>query len=193
MVLLVLVIGGISIFCFVKGYPVIGVICLFGFSKTFGFVALLATSIFLFVEGHWVVGLLPTLLIGWNLIGLRLFYKDRLTEITGEHDTMNIQTNFLNYCKDYLSERCELSKEQAQLLVLDPELGTDIDNAKRKWAFKDLGVTEDPDSFLVPKLFDAPQMERINILLDKYASEYSEREKGIIDYLKQIGHPLGDL
>ncbi|KKL45424.1 hypothetical protein LCGC14_2355830, partial [marine sediment metagenome] len=174
MVLLVLIIGGISIFCFVKGYPIIGVICLFGFSKKFGFIALLVTSIFLFIEGHWVVGLLPTLLIGWNLIGLRLFYKDRLKEITGEHDTMDVQSNFLYYCKDYLSERCKLSKEQAQILVLDPELGTDIDNAKRKWAFEDLGAEEDPDSFLVPKLFDAPQMERINILLDKYASEYSE-------------------
>ena len=192
MVLLILVIGGVAIFCFYQGYIPIGVICLGGFSKKYGWPALVITMGFLLVKGHWFVGILPLLLIGWNIIGLRLFYKDRLEETTRENGTGDIRINFLNYCKGYFSERCDLSKEQAEILVLDPELGSHIDKAKQQWLRKDLDVGTDPDAFLVPKLFDAPQMERINNILDKYANEYSEREQEIKDYLKSSGHPCGN-
>lgn len=192
MVLLILVIGGVAVFCFSQGYIPIGVICLGGFSKKYGWPALIITTGFLFIKGHWFVGSLPLLLIGWNIIGLRLFYKDRLQEITRDNDTGDIRVNFLNYCKDYLSNRSGLSNEQAGILVLDPELGSDLDKAKQQWLWKDLGAGTDPDTFLVPRVYDAPQMERINSILNKYAIEYSEREQNIKDYLKSIGHPLGN-
>jgi len=73
MVLLVLVILGVSIFCFTQGYIFIGVVCLGGFSGTIGFITLTITSILLFVKGHWIVGLLPLLLIGWNILGITVF------------------------------------------------------------------------------------------------------------------------
>ena len=83
------------------------------------------------------------------------------------------------------------SNDQTELLVFDPELGSDLDNTKQQWLWKDLGGDTDPDTFLVPRLYDAPQMERINAILDKYAAEYSQREQNIKDYLESIGRPLG--
>lgn len=71
-VVLILVIVGIAVFCFTQGYFVVGVICLAGFSKKYGFPALIVTAIYLFVERHWIIGSLPIVLIGWNIIGLRL-------------------------------------------------------------------------------------------------------------------------
>jgi len=111
--------------------------------------------------------------------------------IGGDADTADVVLNFVRYCKAYLSERCDLSEDEAQILVLDPELGADIDEVKQEWLWKDLGLGTDPDTLLVPKLFDAPEMGRINSLLDRYASEYSHREERIKRYLKSIGHPLG--
>jgi len=69
-ILLILVILGVSIFCFTQGYIFIGLICLGGFSYKVGFIALGITSIYLFVKGHWIVGLVPLLLIGWNILGI---------------------------------------------------------------------------------------------------------------------------
>jgi hypothetical protein len=113
--------------------------------------------------------------------------KKRFNQTKKESKTNDVRTNFLNYCKAYLSECCHLTEEQAEILVLDPELGKDIDKVKREWLREDIGLKTDPDIFLVPKLFDAPQMIRINNLLKKYANEYPDRESKIMDYLKSIG------
>jgi len=72
-VLLIAVIVGVAVFCFFHGYIAIGIVCLLGFSKKFGFLALLVTSLFLFWTQHWLVALLPPLLIAWNIWGLRYF------------------------------------------------------------------------------------------------------------------------
>ena len=61
---------GVAAFCFVKGFVVVGVICLFGVSYHVGFVALLITSVFLFSKGFWLPGSIPLLLMAWNLVGL---------------------------------------------------------------------------------------------------------------------------
>ena len=44
---------------------------------------------------------------------------------------------------------------------------------------QDLGIGTDPNIFLVPRLYDAPQMERINAALDRYAAAYPQREQDI--------------
>ena len=72
MLVLALVIVGVAVFCFAQGYVAAGIICLAGFSKRFGFVALIVTACVLLANKHWIVGPLPILLIVWNLIGLRL-------------------------------------------------------------------------------------------------------------------------
>jgi hypothetical protein len=68
MLLLIIVIISVAAFCIYHGYILAGIICLLGFSGKIGFVALLITSIMLFAKGHWVVGALPLLLIGINLL-----------------------------------------------------------------------------------------------------------------------------
>ena len=71
MVLLIAIIVGVAVFCFLHGYIAAAVVCLFGFSKRYGWPALLITSAFLFWHRHWFVALLPPLLITWNYWGLR--------------------------------------------------------------------------------------------------------------------------
>jgi len=115
-----------------------------------------------------------------------LAYMERIRQ--GEFQPDQVQINFSNYCKAYLIERGELNEEQASLLLLDPELGKEIDDAMQKWLWEDIGAGIDIDDFLVPKRFDAPQMKRINIILDRFAFEYPEREGKIIEYLRSIGY-----
>ncbi len=76
MVLLVLVVVGVAIFCIWQGYIAAGIICLAGLSKTYGWPALIATSAYLFVKGHWIAGALPVGLILWNVLGLLLRDRD---------------------------------------------------------------------------------------------------------------------
>ena len=71
MVLLIAIIVGVAVFCFLHGYSALAIVCLFGFSKRYGWPALLITSAFLFWHRHWFVALLPPLLIMWNIWGLR--------------------------------------------------------------------------------------------------------------------------
>lgn len=105
--------------------------------------------------------------------------------------TEDVVANFVRYCKAYLSDCCSLTPDQAQILVLDPGLGLEMDATKRKWAWSALPPEADPDTFLLAREYDAPEMKRINSVLDQYANEYASREKGIRNYLRSIGHSLG--
>ena len=62
--LAIAVIVGVALFCFLQGYIITGIICLAGFSKKIGFIALAMTSILLLIRGHFMIGLLPLLLVG---------------------------------------------------------------------------------------------------------------------------------
>jgi energy-coupling factor transporter transmembrane protein EcfT len=85
MVLVVAVVLGVAVFCFVKGFVVVGVICLLGISKHVGFVALLITSVFLFSKGYWLPGSIPLLLMAWNLVGLFLRHRgDVGSDVSGQ-------------------------------------------------------------------------------------------------------------
>lgn len=97
----------------------------------------------------------------------------------------------IEYCIAYLTARRGLTAAQAQLLILDPEFGTAVDQAKAKWLFDDLPLEVDEDELLVARDYDAAEMRRINDVLDTFASEYAAREPAILDYLRSVGHPLG--
>ena len=74
MILLIVVIVGVSIFCFVQGYIWIGFVCLLGgFSHSIGFITLTITAIYLYAKGHWIIGTIPLLLIAWNILGITVF------------------------------------------------------------------------------------------------------------------------
>ncbi|TKJ41794.1 hypothetical protein CEE37_04285 [candidate division LCP-89 bacterium B3_LCP] len=108
-----------------------------------------------------------------------------------QKDSRGVRRNFLNYCGAFLMERCGLDNTQANLLVHDPELGEELDSKKRDWL--DLISGKDPDELLIPKAFDAPEMEIINETLLRYAKEFPKRMNKIKEYLRTIGHPYGDL
>lgn len=103
----------------------------------------------------------------------------------------DVNTNFVRYCKAFLEERCGLTMSEAQLLILDPELGPLMDQAKRDWVKNDVSLSTDPDEFLLSRRFDAVEMQRIIALLSRFASEYAARAPRIRAYLRSIGHPLG--
>lgn len=75
MVLLILVILGVAAFSFYKGYILVGFVCLFGFSRKYGWPALIFTSVYLFYKGDFIVGALPIALIIWNIYGLVLMSR----------------------------------------------------------------------------------------------------------------------
>lgn len=75
MLLLIIVILGVATFCFTHELIIIGIICLLGFSKKFGWPALIITSIFLFINGYWYIAIVPLGLIIWNIIGLKYLKK----------------------------------------------------------------------------------------------------------------------
>ncbi len=103
----------------------------------------------------------------------------------------NVNINFVRYCKAFLEERCGLNDVEAQILVLDPELGPPMDDAKRHWAQHHFPA--DPDEILLSKRFDAAGMRQINTLLSKFAGDYTARAPRILSYLRSIGHPLSDM
>ena len=104
----------------------------------------------------------------------------------------DVNINFVRYCKAFLEERCSLSTAEAQILILDPELGPPMDEVKRRWVWERLAPSADPDDFLIPLNYDAPEMQEINTLLSEFADEYAERVPRILGYLRTLGHPLGD-
>ena len=103
----------------------------------------------------------------------------------------NVNINFVRYCKAFLEERCGLNDVEAQILVLDPELGPPMDEAKRHWMRHPIAA--DPDEILLSKRFDAAEMRQINALLFRFAGERTARTPRILSYLRSIGHPLGDM
>jgi len=144
-------------------------------------------TILLLIRGHWLIGWIPAFLVVFTIYGNEWLKKKYPS------DSGDIVINFHSYCKDYLLTRANLKKKQVEILLLDPELGDELDREKLKWLSVDIGLGNDPDEFLVPRLFDSPQMKRINDVLDKFASRLPEREPEIRRYLNSIGHPLGKL
>jgi hypothetical protein len=75
MLLVIIVAFGVSIYSFIKGYYFAAIASLFGISNSIGFIAFILASIYLFIKGQWVVGIIPLVLIAWNLIGTKILKK----------------------------------------------------------------------------------------------------------------------
>ncbi len=151
-------------------------------------------SILLLASGHWTIGWVPIGLVAVNVVGNEMIRRHAPAAVPDASDNMtNVMNNFVRYCKSFLVHRCGLSEEAAEFVVLDPELGPPMDQAKRDWAWQELDPGEDPDTYLLEPRFDAPQMRRINELLERFAAEYEDRLPRILEYLRSIGHPMGSL
>ena len=97
--------------------------------------------------------------------------------------------NFLNYCRDFLTDRCNLSEYESKLLVLDPELGTKLDSEKVNFISRVNDTSKDIDDFFINKKYDSYEMEGFNDVLNEFANEFDHRKNNILDYLKEINHP----
>jgi hypothetical protein len=76
MLLLILVSVGLSIYCFSIDDPAYGVLSLIGMSPKIGMVVFGVVGLSLLYEGHYVAGVIPLLLIAWNIYGLKYMQKD---------------------------------------------------------------------------------------------------------------------
>jgi hypothetical protein len=134
----------------------------------------------------------------WARVAWRVLHKSTSQSASGETPTESgmaygdVNLNFVRYCKEYLHQRCDLTSEQAQIVVLDPELGREIDQVKGFWAFHILRPEDDPDEYLVGLKFDDPVMTQINDLLDSYAGSFPANEQRVREYLRSIDHPLAE-
>lgn len=108
------------------------------------------------------------------------------------NDLGDVVLNFMAYTKDYLIYRAGLTEKQADILMCDPTFGNEVDSAKWHWADLVSERDEDPDVYLVGRQFDHPIMNGVNDILYRYGLDYNNREKAILEYLKGIGHPLGN-
>ncbi len=187
MILKIVVLLGIAIYLFIEGYWPLTILAIAAIIPSAGLIIAILLAILLLISAqYWVFGILSTL-IAWNLIGNYLMQKkSKRTE--NQMSTLNY---FIDYCRTYLTDIHGLSYEDAQLLILDPELGPRMDDVKRKWAWNDLQASDDPDDILKMKDYDSQQMQRINRLIDEYRNQFKKRKSKIKDYLKSIGHPLG--
>jgi len=104
-------------------------------------------------------------------------------------DSGDIIINFLNYCRLYFVDRAGLTPIEAQILSMDPILGSDLDIAKKKW-LENLSIDEDPDDYLYPPDFDAPSIAPVIIVLKQAANEFEVRKPSIIEYLKTMDHEI---
>jgi len=187
MILKIVVLFGIAIYEFIDGYQPLAIVAVAAMIPSTGLIiAILLAILLLGSEQYLPFGILLSL-IAWNLIGNHLMQKK--SERTGNQ--VNTLNYFIDYCRSYLVDIHGLPYEDAQLLILDPELGPPMDEVKREWAWKVLQASEDPDEILKMKEYDAQRMQCINRLLDEYRNQFEKRKSKIKDYLKNIGHPLG--
>lgn len=188
MFLFIYLLGWTSIICFELGHVLFGIICLLGLSRKIGWLALIIVSLFLFVKGYWFYGLLPLSVIVLRLKGYEEFESNIINRFgRRKHFTLRDEVTdyVLPYCKEYFSVRKSLTSEQSQLLVLDPELALEIENLLRALRFRDLLY-----NLLERRMFDDLELITLNEILDKYATEYFDREDHIKYYLMSKEHPL---
>lgn len=145
-------------------------------------------GVVLLISPYRIAGFVLGLLIVFTLVGNQILKKSRRSQYK---DTSDITINFIRYCKEYLMIVRSFYEDDAQIAVLDPYLASIMDEIKGKWAMQVVGEDEDPDYYLINLKFGSPKMKSINDALEEYSKIYKGREKEILAYLREIGHPMG--
>jgi hypothetical protein len=166
-------------------FSVWALLCLIPYSGLF--LAILLAVVLLFTP-YWIAGVILATLIAINLIGNEIVNRRRRSDYTDKSD---ITVNFIRYCKEYFIVMKGFYEDQADLAVLDPHLGQMMDEIKGEWALGISSKGNDPDEPLISFKFDSPEMETVNSTLDEYAGMFKSRKQFILDYLREIGHPMG--
>jgi hypothetical protein len=144
-------------------------------------------AVVLLISSYKIAGIVLSLLIVFTLAGNEILKKFRRAEY---EDTSDITVNFIRYCREYLIIMRCFCEEDAAIAVLDPQLGTIMDEIKGKWAMGVATSGEDPDFYLINFKFDSSKMKIINDALDEYSKTYKNRKKEILEYLRNIGRPM---
>jgi hypothetical protein len=168
-----------------------------------GLLLAISLAVLCLLTGHPWPGIILGALIGWNLGGsyviervlsARLRHEDapslRQPAPTRTSTPNTTMTAFMAYCRGYLRDFRSMSPGDAQLLVLDPDLGPPMDQAKARWAMATVEAGLDLDQVLEDKMYRAPIMEPIDSVLDQFAARFGSRKAAILQYLEKIGHPL---
>ena len=145
-------------------------------------------TVVLLISPYKIAGIVFLLLIAFTLVGNEILKRSRRSEYKDASDTT---VNFIRYCKEYLITMCSLCEDDAAIAVLDPQLGAIMDEIKGKWAMSIASGGEDTDLYLTTFKFDSSKMKMVNDALDEYSKTYKNRKEEILEYLRNIGHPIG--
>jgi len=96
------------------------------------------------------------------------------------------------YCRGYLMNVRGMTLPDARLLAMDPQLGPVMDRAANTWAVGVAAAKIDLCDILGRLDYGSPLMQPINEVLDQFTERFSERKPAIVQYLRQIGHPVAE-
>jgi hypothetical protein len=108
-----------------------------------------------------------------------------LQQCRGEEAKMEDMFEFARYAKDYLQAENGLTPRQAQILVLDPEVGPGMDEHIIEILDDNIAMNA-----LIARDYRSTHLQDLNEFLDSLAAEYATREPRILDFLQVIGHPI---
>ena len=97
--------------------------------------------------------------------------------------------DLVRYTMNYVQQRHGLTDAQSRRLCLNPDLSfampMDAFN-KKAWDSSDMMQAVQAYDY------NAPDMRVVNEFIDGFAETYSANEAAIMEYLKGLGHPLGE-
>jgi len=194
MSLLFVILVGLAAFCFYMGGPYIwvGIICLAGLSRKIGWVAQLIAAGYLFSMGHRIAGFIPIILLGLVILGWFQRKEDKIWRVTGKYEMRDLIPCLIKYTRAYLKAQMGLSAAKAEDLILDQGMGKEIDGVVDLWCSETPVVPEDDQETAVEDIepvnvrertiraieelmalgFEAPEMQSLNSVLDKYAAMF---------------------
>lgn len=187
MILQRLILIGLAIYFGIQREWIFCIWSLFCIIPVYGLWLAIILAVVLLISPYKIAGIVLSLLIVFTLVGNEILNKFRRSEYK---DTSDITVNFSRYCREYLIVMRCFYEDDADIALLDPQLGTTMDEIKGKWAMGVATNGEDPDYYLINFKFDSPKMKMINDALDNYSKIYKNRKEEILEYLRNIGHPM---
>jgi len=194
MSLLFMVLVSLAVYCFWMGgeYIYVGLICLLGLSRRVGWLAQLLAVGYLYYKGHWITGFVPLVLLAFFILGWFQRRGDKLWQATGKYAMRDLIPCLIRYTRAYLKAHLGLSAARAEDLILDAQMGKEIDTLVNGWCS---GGVETPVGYETSDLievkpedraeravktvealmkldFEAPEVAELNKILDKYANMF---------------------
>jgi len=188
MILKFLVLTGLAVYLGIRGEWIYSLWAISGFIPRYGVALAAGLAITLLISSYTIAGIVLALLIAFNVTGNEIVNRIRRSKY---EDTSDVTINFVRYCKEYFVIMCGFLEEDADIAVLDPVLGSMMDEIKAQWAREMAQAGQDVDDYLLEFKFRSPEMKLTNETLDQYWKMYKSRKEEVLEYLREIGHPMG--